>query len=279
MASGMTGMTGMNPMTAMNPMNPFGESPGSLTSPDFGAGAGSLNGYGSSPVASYAPAGYNPLNPMNAYRSSSGSIGSICYCDVRINKLGSPGDLLYKLHYPTINAQTCQVAIQQCATACKTQAQRQLTGNVLFEEGGLENLAPDKDVSVGTVLCKDHGKIISPPGVIASVFAKPDACGRAQPIYDLTGEETRLCCTLIAHPYIRTEHVLVFSPECIAGVAPPAPAAGAAGAPAAGAAAPAAAAATVAPPAQAPEPVPGYNQIMPQFRHYDPMNAMMNAFG
>lgn len=118
-----------------------------------------------------------------------------------------------------------------------------------------------------------HNKVISPPGVVASVFAKPDACGRATPIYDLTGEETRLCCTLIAHPYIRTEHILVFSPECIAGVAPPTAATTAAPAAAAGANAP----------AQAPEPVP-YNQAppvpMPQFRHYDPMNAMMlNAFG
>ena len=78
-----------------------------------------------------------------------------CYCDVRINKQGNPGDLLFKLHYPTINAQNCQTAIQQCSLSCRTQAQRQLSGVVDFEQGGLENVAPEKDVSVGTMLCKE----------------------------------------------------------------------------------------------------------------------------
>ncbi|GAU89414.1 hypothetical protein RvY_01965 [Ramazzottius varieornatus] len=223
--------------------------------------------------------------PTNPYRSAAANIGSICYCDVRVNKMGTPGDLLFKLHYPTINAETCQMAIQQCMLSCKNQAQRQLTGNVLFEEGGLENLAPDKEVTVGTVLCKEHNKQIAPPGVIASVFAKPDACGRASPVYDLTGEESRLCCTMIAHPYVLKEQILVFSPECIAGVAPAA-APGTAAATPAGSPAPAPGGAPAAVPAQAPEPAPmasAFNpsiQSMPQFRQFDPMNAMMlGAFG
>ncbi|XP_055337368.1 uncharacterized protein LOC129587585 [Paramacrobiotus metropolitanus] len=282
----------------MTGANPYGGHPFA----DPGAGAAGPGEFGLAGAASN-PFG-NFLPNYNAYRGgSSGAIGSICYCDVRINKMGAPGELLFKLHYPTINGQNCQAAIQQCNNACRSQAQRQLTGNVLFEEGGLENVVPEKEVSVGTVLCKEHNKVIAPPGVIASVFAKPDACGRATAMYDLTGEETRLCCTHIAHPYIRTEHILVFSPECIAGAA--APAAATTAAPAANAAAGGANGAVQANPmmnsggmgvpAQAPEPVP-YNQApsmamqLPHFRHYahaaaaaavDPMNAMMlnAAFG
>ena len=67
--------------SGLNGMGAFGETPGSLAGMDFasGGGAGMSGGmsgsYGSSAASNYVPA--TAFNPMNAYRSSSGSIGSM----------------------------------------------------------------------------------------------------------------------------------------------------------------------------------------------------------
>lgn len=80
------------------------------------------------------------------------------------------------------------------------------------------------------------------------MFAKAETCPKAQVVVELLGgEELKFCCLYGAHPFILTEKLLLYSPECLGDVTPsgvpPEPAAAAATAAAAGTPAAAAAAA------------------------------------